>query len=68
VFFFATSLVVWFAHKKLFKAGGTGFSKYMRSMQSKYRKTLHAVALSKRLVVPSPQTKKFQNKMEVLIS
>jgi hypothetical protein len=68
VFFFATSLVVWFAHKKLFKAGGTGFSKYMRSMQSKYRKTLHAVALSKRWVVPSPQTKKFQNKMEVLIS
>lgn len=58
VFFFATSIVVWFAHKKLFNAGGTGFSKYMRSMQCKYKKTLHAVALSKRLAIPSSHTLK----------
>lgn len=47
VFFFATSLVVWFAHKKLFKAGGTGFKKYMRKMRYKYMKTLHSLSFVK---------------------
>jgi len=46
VFFFATSLVVWHAHKKLFKAGGTGFEKYMEKMKYKYFKTLHRVAFN----------------------
>lgn len=46
VFFFATSLTVWFAHKKLFKAGGTGFKKYMDKMKYKYVKTLHRIARS----------------------
>jgi len=41
IFFFCTSLVVWFAHKKLFCAGGTGFKKYMRKMKYKYLKTLY---------------------------
>lgn len=47
LFFFATSLVVWFAHKKLFKAGGTDFKKYIRKMKYKYLKTLHSIAFSK---------------------
>ena len=68
LFFFATSLVVWFAHKKLFKAGGTGFSKYMRSMNFKYRKTLHSAGLSKRLIGALPQTIKYQQEMKALIS
>jgi len=47
IFFFGTSLVIWLAHKKVFKAGGTGFKKYMRKMKLKYRKTLHRIAFSK---------------------
>jgi hypothetical protein len=49
VFFFATSLVVWFAHKKLFMAGGTSFKKYICKMKYKYLKTLHRLAFSKRV-------------------
>jgi hypothetical protein len=40
-FFFATSLVVWIAHKKLFIAGGVSFKKYMRKMKYKYMKTIN---------------------------
>ncbi|WP_018344973.1 hypothetical protein [Cytophaga aurantiaca] len=46
IFFFATSLVVWYAHKKLFKAGAVGFKKYIEKMKYKYFKTLHRVAFS----------------------
>ncbi|ABG59017.1 hypothetical protein [Cytophaga hutchinsonii] len=45
VFFFSTSLLVWSAHKKLFKAGGIDFKKYMNKMKYKYFKTLHRIAL-----------------------
>jgi len=47
LFFFMTTLVVWFAHGKLFKAGGTGFKKYMRKMKYKYLKTLHRTTYPK---------------------
>ncbi|MDN3657259.1 ferritin-like domain-containing protein [Ferruginibacter paludis] len=67
LFFFATSLLVWFAHQKLFKAGGTNFSKYWRSMQCKYKKTLHDVALSKRLAFTSLRTPQYQNEMEGMV-
>jgi hypothetical protein len=40
-FFFATSLVVWAAHKKLFTAGGVTFKKYMKKMKFKYIKTIN---------------------------
>jgi hypothetical protein len=40
-FFFTTSLVVWFAHKKVFKAGGVNFKKYMWKMKFKYMKTIN---------------------------
>ena len=46
VFFFTTSLVVWLAHKRLFKAGGTNFKGYMRKMKFKYLKTLGKVIVS----------------------
>jgi len=52
LFFFATSLVVWFAHKKLFKAGGTGFKKYIHKMKYKYLKTLHSISFSKAVFKP----------------
>jgi hypothetical protein len=39
-FFFSTTLVVWFAHKKVFKAGNNDFKKYYRKMSVKYEKTL----------------------------
>jgi hypothetical protein len=41
LFFFATSLVVWMAHKNAFKAGGVDFRKYMRKMKFKYMKTIN---------------------------
>ncbi|MDH7462732.1 ferritin-like domain-containing protein [Chitinophagaceae bacterium 26-R-25] len=40
LFFFSTTLVVWFAHKKLFKAGGNSFKNYWKKMSLKYGKTL----------------------------
>jgi hypothetical protein len=44
VFFFGTALVVWMAHKKAFKAGGTDWSKYIRKMKYKYLKTLYRIS------------------------
>lgn len=40
LFFYATALLVWFAHKDVFKAGGLSFIKYLYKMISKYKKTL----------------------------
>jgi hypothetical protein len=51
IFFFSTLLVVWYAHKKLFRAGGIHFMKYMKKMKFKYFKTLHKVSFMK--AVPS---------------
>lgn len=46
LFFFSTSLLVWFAHKKVFKAGGVHFKKYLQKMKYKYMKTLHRISTS----------------------
>jgi len=43
LFFFMTSLTVWMAHKKLFKAGGNTFTGFMKKMNYKYKKTIHRV-------------------------
>jgi len=43
IFFFATSFVVWLAHKKAFKAGGVDFKRYMKKMKYKYSKTIYRV-------------------------
>ena len=48
IFFFGTALVVWLAHKNLFKAGGVNFIKFMRKMKYKYLKTVYSVAFSKK--------------------
>lgn len=42
-FFYAVSLLVWFAHRRVFRAGGNTFGKYMHKMRNKYYKTLHPV-------------------------
>jgi hypothetical protein len=42
-FFYATSALVWFAHKKLFKAGGVNYDIYTKKMHSKYVKTLKLI-------------------------
>lgn len=42
-FFYGTSAVVWFAHKKLLKAGGNTFKSYMKKMHFKYLKTLNQI-------------------------
>lgn len=40
IFYFSTSLVVWFAHKRLFKAGQVNFSNYWMKMKLKFKKTI----------------------------
>jgi hypothetical protein len=42
-FFCATSCLVWFAHKKVFKAGGNTFASYSKKMEHKYIKTLKKI-------------------------
>jgi len=39
-FYFSTTLVVWMAHKKLFRAGNNSFKKYWRKMGMKFEKTI----------------------------
>lgn len=39
-FYYATTLVVWFAHKRLFTAGHLSFSQYWFKMKYKFRKTI----------------------------
>jgi hypothetical protein len=45
-FFLSTSIVVWFAHRKLFKAGGNNFRKYFRKMKFKCAKTIGKLKFS----------------------
>jgi hypothetical protein len=45
-FFAFTSLLVWYANSKLFKAGGNSFDDYMRKMGLKYMKTIKAITCS----------------------
>ena len=47
-FFLATSLVVWMAHKKTFKAGGNSFKRYFRKMKFKCVKTIGRLGLEDR--------------------
>ncbi|MCW3071422.1 MAG: hypothetical protein JWO44_1312 [Bacteroidetes bacterium] len=40
LFYFSTILVVWFAHRKVFKAGGNSFRRYWSKMNLKFKKTI----------------------------
>ena len=39
-FFYCTALVVWLAHRKVFRAGGNGFTQYQRNMNRKFHETI----------------------------
>ncbi|WP_316765563.1 ferritin-like domain-containing protein [Pedobacter frigiditerrae] len=39
-FYYSTILVVWFAHRRLFKAGHLDFNNYWRKMKLKFQKTI----------------------------
>jgi hypothetical protein len=43
LFFFCTSALVWFAHRKIFRAGGNTFGSYVRKMDGKYLKTIESI-------------------------
>ncbi len=40
IFYFSTILVVWFAHKRLFRAGKVNFNSYWMKMRLKFKKTI----------------------------
>jgi len=42
-FFYCTSLLVWYANSRLFKAGGNSFEGYMNKMNLKYNKTIKKI-------------------------
>lgn len=44
IFYFSTTLVVWHAHKKLFKAGKVDFKKYWKKMSLKFNKTIQKLS------------------------
>jgi hypothetical protein len=44
-FYFSVILIVWFGHKKAFKAGGYRFNKYMKIMNLKFKKTIQKLKL-----------------------
>jgi hypothetical protein len=43
LFFFCTAALVWFAHSRVFKAGGNTFSGYTRKMNRKYQRTINRI-------------------------
>jgi hypothetical protein len=44
-FFMSTSLLIWFANRRLFKAGGNTFGIYMKKMRLKYVRTIRKATL-----------------------
>ena len=57
LFYFATILVVWVAHRKLFKAGNVNLFRYLRKMNLKFTKTIERL-----------QTDKFENAAQEIIT
>ncbi|MGN7990188.1 ferritin-like domain-containing protein [Pedobacter sp. 22226] len=53
-FFICTNLIIWFAHKKLFKAGKLSFSRYMTKIWFKLKKVTGKVVLYDREEVFKP--------------
>lgn len=58
VFYYATTLTVWLAHRRLFKAGGNSFERYMYKMSYKYRKITDRLLIATRNYYRKP-TKKY---------
>ena len=63
LFFFSTALVVWFAHKDLFNAGGINFMRYFNKMENKYKKLIGRLNVKidfdtrfkQKLIIPAKQ-------------
>ena len=55
VFYFSTILVVWMAHRKLFKAGNNNLAKYLRRMNLKFKKTIQRLYLDKNFAGAVPE-------------
>jgi len=55
-FFMSTSLIIWFAHRRLFKAGRLGFVKYLNKMKSKLNKVAGKKVLYNIQVEPDLKT------------
>lgn len=43
VFYYSTICVVWFAHRRIFKAGGLTFASYLAKMEGKYLRTIDRI-------------------------
>lgn len=65
LFYFSTILVVWFAHKKAFKAGGNSFSKYWLKMSLKFKKTIGKFNEAKTMTIKYAGNEKNSNKLKV---
>jgi hypothetical protein len=69
LFYFSTILIVWYVHKKAFKAGNNDFKKYWRKMNLKFNKT---IARLKELTASSIQIKNqyetFNKKNKVVVA
>ncbi len=46
IFYFSTALVIWIEHKNAFRAGGVHYDAFMKKMECKYVKIVHALALN----------------------
>jgi hypothetical protein len=56
IFYFSTSMLVWFAHKKVFIAGNVHFKKYLHEMNNKYNKTLGRLIYNKAFITNQNKT------------
>lgn len=65
LFYFSTILVVWFAHKKAFKAGGNSFNKYWLKMSLKFKKTIGKFNEAKIMTIKYAGNEKNINKLKV---
>jgi rubrerythrin len=56
-FYFSTAIVVWFAHKRLFKAGNVNFYDYWMKMKLKFKKTIKKLKpIPKNINIEIPET------------
>jgi hypothetical protein len=55
LFYFSTILVVWMAHRKLFKAGNNNLAKYLRKMNLKFEKTIQKLQPDKSFTAVQPE-------------
>ncbi len=55
-FYFSTIMVVWMAHRRLFKAGNNSLFSYLRKMNLKFKKTIQKLQTNGNTGQPLPET------------